>query len=353
MKVRNYLFYLILFSLFIISYLFINFYKEKTKPPIIKVEEALLFFKGGDTLFQGPLYLEEEFDIKLEVILKAKKEKNNIYFSNSKNIIYKGKKIPEFMIEPLSNLPYILKFLWFTYEPEKTYYYLEEDDFKWKSFFIDYTEEPFFSPPLQGQNTSFLANPPFGEYLGKYFGTIRYMVRVELYDKRAPRVPFKVFHSANMKKPETAQMVVFGKGSKDSLLYYFTSFGNLPFFSIPSGGLQIYKEKVRNFLSKRWGFGTLLFCQPEGISFKVRNVLWDGVNLKDIFGKDLIWDRDILEGDSMVSQTQIIIFYERYGDEKFVSKNTKILSHTKTPLLLGQLSDISKGEYLLMHYLKK
>ncbi len=317
------------------------------------MEEALLFFKEGETLFQGPLYLEDKFNVKLEVLLRAKKGDENIYFSNSKNIIYKGKKIPEFMVEPLSNLPYILKFLWFTYEPEKTYYYLEEENLKWKSFFINYTEEPLFVPSLQGQNTSFLAKPPFGEYLGKYFGTIRYIVRVELYDKRAPRVPFEVYHSANLKKPETAQMVVFGKGNKGSLLYYFTSYGNLPFFSIPSGGLQIYKEKVKFFLSNRWGFGTLLFCQPEGISFKVRNVFWDGNNLKDIFGKDLIWDRDILEGDSMVSKTQIIVFYERYKNEKVVSKNTKILSHTKTPLLLGHLSDISKGEYLLMHYLQK
>lgn len=353
MKDRSWIFYLILFLIFIGLGLFLYFYKEKTKPPEIELEEAFLFFREGETLFEGPLYLEEGYDINLEAVLKGKKEGREVYFSKFKNIFSKNLKIYKENILNYENFPYILKFLWFTYEPERIYYYVDSsvlEDFKWKTFFLKDTSDPSFSPSYEAQNTSFLESPPFGEFLGKYYGTMRYSLRVEIYDKRAPRVPFKVLHSSNLENPESAQMVIKGKGERGKPIYYFTSYGNLPFFSIPSGNLQILKETANKLIKKRWAFGTLLFCQPEEFKSKVQSVVWDGENLLSIFGKPLIWEKDLDEGDSMISQKQIVIFYER-GKGK-VGKEAKILSHTKTPLLIGKLADIQPDNFTLINYIK-
>lgn len=353
MKDRSWIFYLVLFLIFIALGIFLYFYKEKTKPPEIELEEAFLFFREGETLFEGPLYSDENYEINLEAVLKGKKDGKEVYFSNYKNIILKKSKIPEEKILNFENFPYILKFLWFTFEPERIYYYIDSsglEEFKWKIFFIKDTTEPSFSPPFEAQNTSFLEKPPFGEFLGKYYGTMRYSLRVEIYDRRAPRVPFKVLHSANLENPDSAQMVIKGKGERTSTVYYFTSYGNLPFFSIPSGNLQILKDTINKLIKNRWAFGTLLFCQPEEFKSKVESVLWDGENLLSFFGKPLIWGKDLEEGDSMISQKQIIIFYEK--EKGKVSKEAKILSHTKTPLVIGSLKDIPPDNFTLIRYIK-
>lgn len=348
---KNWLFYIILFLLFLVIGIFLYYYKEKEKPPEIELEEALLFFREGDKLLEGPIILDEKNNINLEAVLKAKKNKKEIYFTNYKNII--SKNIQKENILSFNEFPYILKFLWFTYEPEMIYYYISEnslENFKWKTFFLKDTKEPSFSPLLEAQNTSFLEKAPFGEFLGKYYGTQRYSVRIEIYDKKAPRIPFKVLHSSKLEDPDTALTVIIGKGEKGTPLYYFTSYGNLPFFSIPSGNLQILKETINKLILKRWAFGTLLFCQPEGFKFKPLSVVWDGDNLLTIIGKPLIWGKDLEEGDSMVSQKQIVIFFEKEKDK--VTKEAKILSHTKTPLILGKLKDISPDNFTLIKYTK-
>lgn len=353
MKDRSWIFYLVLFLIFIVLGIFLYFYKEKTKPPEIDLEESFLFFREGDTLFEGPLHLEEGYEINLEGVLKGKKDGKEVYFSNYKNIILKKSKIPEEKILNFENFPYILKFLWFTFEPERIYYYIDSsslEEFKWKTFFIKDTTEPSLSPPFEAQNTSFLAKAPFGEFLGKYYGTQRYSLRVEIYDKRAPRVPFKVLHSAKLEDPDTAQMVIKGKGERTSPIYYFTSYGNLPFFSIPPGNLQILKDTINKLITNRWAFGTLFFCQPKEFKSKVESVLWNGENLLSFFGKPLIWGKDLEEGDSMISQKQIIIFYEK--EKGKVSKEAKILSHTKTPLVIGSLKDIPPDNFTLIRYIK-
>lgn len=354
MKDKNYLFYLILFLLFLLITLFIVYYKEKTKPPEIEALECFLFFRVGETLFEGPLYLEENFNVNLEVVLKAKKNDKIIYFSNYKNIISKKFDFSKEMIENFSQFPYILKFLWFTYEPEKIYYYISNnaiEDFKWKTFFIKDTNIPSFSPPLEAQNTSFLERAPFGEFLGKNYGTMRYSVRVEIYDKRAPRIPFKVLHSSSLEDPESALMVVCGKGEKGTPIYHFTSYGNLPYFSIPAGSLQLFKGTINKLLIKRWAFGTLPFCQPEKFKFKIQSIIWDGKLLLNIFGKELKWGKDVDEGDSMLSKNQIVIFFEK-GEGK-ITPDTQILSHTKSPLVIGNLKDVLPGDFILMHYIRQ
>lgn len=334
--------------------LFIIYYKEKTKPPEIEALECFLFFKEGKTLFEGSLYLEENFNVNLEAVVKARKGEEIIYFSNYKNIISKNLNFSKEKIESFEQFPYILKFLWFTYEPEKIYYYISEnsiEDFKWKTFFLQDTKEPSFSPPLQAQNTNFLEKASFGEFLGKNYGTMRYSLRVEIYDKRAPRVPFKVLHSSSLEDPDSALMVVCGKGEKGTPLYYFTSYGNLPYFSIPPGNLQFFKDTINKLLSKRWAFGSLLFCQPEEFKFNVQSVIWDGKLLLNLFGKPLIWGKDVDEGDSMLSQNQIVIFFEKTKGK--VTSDTKILSHTKTPLVLGNLKDILPSDFILIHYIRQ
>jgi len=352
LKDKSWIFYLILLLLFLVIGIFLYFYKEKEKPPELEFEEVYLFFKEGDKLFDGPLFLEDEHNINLEAVLKAKKNGKEVYFSNYKNII--SKNIPKEKILSFNDFPYILKFLWFTYEPEMIYYYISENstsNFKWKTFFLKDTKEPSFSPTFEAQNTSFLAKPPFGEFLGKYYGTQRYSLRVEIYDKRAPRVPFRVLHSSNLENPESAQMVVIGKGENGTPIYYFTSYGNLPFFSIPPGNLQILKDTIKNLIKKRWAFGTLLFCQPENFKFKAVSVIWDGENLLSLLGKPLLWGKDLNEGDSMVSQKQIVIFFEK--EKGKVTKDAKILSHTKSPLVIGKLKDIPPDNFTLIKYLSQ
>lgn len=354
MKDKNYLFYLILFLLFLAVVLFLIYYKEMTKAPEIEVLECFLFFREGETLFEGPLYLEENFNVSLEAVLKAKKNDNIIYFSNYRNIFSKKFDFSKEKIENFEHFPYILKFLWFTYEPEKIYYYISDNsikDFKWKTFFLQDTKEPSFSPPLQAQNTSFLEKAPFGEFLGKNYGTMRYSLRVEIYDKRAPRAPFKVLHSSNLEDPDSALMVVCGKGQKGTPIYYFTSYGNLPYFSIPPGNLQFFKDTINKLLIERWAFGTLLFCQPEDFKFNIQGVTWDGKLLLSIFGKALVGVKDVDEGDSMLSQNQIVIFFEKVKGR--ITPDTKILSHTKTPLVLGSLKDILPGDFILIHSIRK
>lgn len=354
MRDKNYLFYLILFLIFLGIGIFLIYFKEKKKPPEYEFQDAYLFFKEKDILFDGPLFLDEGLKINLEAVLKAKKEDKVVYFSNYKNIISRNLKVSEEDILSFKEVPYILKFLWFTYEPERIYYYIDSssmEDFKWKTFFMKDTTEPSFSPEFEAQNTSFLESPPFGEFLGKYYGTMRYSLRVEIYDKRAPRVPFLVLHSSKLEDPETAQIVIKGKGEKGTPIYYFTSYGNLPFFSIPPGNLQILKDTINKLIIKRWAFGTLLFCQQEEFKNKVQSVLWDGKELLSLLGKPLLWGKDIDEGDSMLSQNQIVIFYER--EEKKVTKEAKILSHTKTPLAIGNLKDILPDNFIFIHYIKE
>lgn len=354
MKDKNYLFYLILFLLFSVICLFIFYYKEKAKPPEIEALECFLFFREGETLFDGPLYIEENFNVNLEAVVKAKKGEDIIYFSNYKNIILKKFDFSKEKIENFEQFPYILKFLWFTYEPEKIYYYIPEnsiEDFKWKTFFIKDTNIPSFSPPLQAQNTSFLEKAPFGEFLGKKYGTMRYSVRVEIYDKRAPRVPFKVLHSSSLEDPDSALMVVCGKGEMGTPLYHFTSYGNLPYFSIPAGNLQFFKDTINKLLIKRWAFGTLPFCQLEKFKLNYQSVIWDGKLLLNLLGKPLLWGKDVDEGDSMLSQNQIVIFFEKAKGK--ITPDTKILSHTKTPLVLGNLKDVLPSDFILIHYIKQ
>lgn len=351
---KSYLFYLILLLSFTLLLIIFLFYKEKKKPPEILLTDAYLFAKEGDYLVQGPIFLEDNFNLKLEAVLKGKKNGKEVYFSKTKKIILNGKLIEENLIKNFEEIPYILKFLWFTFEPEKIYYYITNnslEDFKWKTFFLKDTNYPEFSPPLEAQNTSFLSRAPFGEFLGKYYGTMRYSLRVEIYDKKAPRIPILVLHTSQIEKPETSLMVVLGKGEKGKPLYYFTSYGNLPYFSIPPGNLQLFKDTILKLISNRWAFGSLFFCYPENYNFKVLSVYWDGNNIQDLTGKFLFWGKDLEEGDLIFSQNQIVIFYEK-GKGK-VDKNAKILSHTKSPLLISKLSDIPPGNFTLLHFFKK
>lgn len=344
MKRENIYFLLVLILVLVVVWVV---YHLGSIPPEIDVDplEAYVVVPDGDTFSNGTVH-SGPGPLKMHAVVKFRDRKGeDWYAADVSSLRINGNDIPPDKIRRWTDRKIHARMLYFSVEPELSYYYIESPDslpeIEFKHFFLAGGEEMWTcTTRRRGENYKSFQGPPVGEWAGEalQMGTMRLRVSVQFYHERQPMSSVVTVASTGKEEIDRVTTMVAGLGKQESALYTLSSYANLPGMGFAPDMTKSIRGSVRELLEKRWAYGTVLWLDMLPGKLTTYDVVYTGDSLVKK-GKPVRWDQDARPGDALALLKGAIVLLQDDGDG-FVSSGDRILVKVKGPLCACVLSDI-------------
>ena len=324
-----------------------------TGPPGLLLMGIFHIFDG--TGYTNGTILKKPGPIDLHTVLIARDlAGRKRYYANVKNLRLDGVDIDAGQIMSWNEENLSVRMVYFSVEPDKSYYYLEKpDDMQklcFKHYFLTGGIDRWSCRARPGGRNYTPSEVPFcGEWAGEalQLGTSRYSVRIDIYEPSKPFNPLVSAVSPGKDQPEQATTVISGLGEVDSPLFQLTSYANLPGVGLSRDFRQSDMVLLKTYLKQRYVYGTILWVGVLPLNAETGKVYYDGTHLR-AGNRVMRWETDVFPGDILsLPESSMILLYD--DGDGVVSPDDRVMVKVKGPMSLCRLGDVLSGSTLLAY----